>query len=64
MTIEYASPDNAKRSSPLLVLLAWAVVGLPALWGISMSARAAMQLFQNTPATANSAAASGPVSGK
>lgn len=50
MTVDYASSADAKRSSPLLVLLAWMVVGLPALWGVAMSARAAMQLFHPPPA--------------
>lgn len=39
-----------KPSSPVLVVLAWVVVAVPALWGISMSARTAMQLFQTQAA--------------
>lgn len=64
MTIESSSAVDAKPSSPLLVLLAWAVVGIPALWGIFMTGRAAMQLFQNTPTTTTSPAAPGPASAK
>lgn len=39
----------APKSSPLLVLrilLAWAVVGLPLLWGVSETVKKSLLLFQ------------------
>ena len=39
-----AAPRHPSQS-PLLVLLAWAVVALPAAWGIYMTARTSVQLF-------------------
>lgn len=39
----------ASKSSPLLVLrilLAWAVVGLPLLWGVSETVKKSLLLFQ------------------
>jgi hypothetical protein len=41
-------PGSVHRSSPLLVALAWAVVALPAVWGIYMTARTSVQLFKPT----------------
>lgn len=41
-------PAPAHRSSPLLVAIAWAVVAIPAAWGISMTARTSVQLFKPT----------------
>ncbi len=34
------------KTSPLLILLAWAVVGIPFLWGFSQTVQKAVALFQ------------------
>jgi hypothetical protein len=39
-----------RRTSPLLVAAAWAVVGLPAAWGIWMTVLTSIQLFHPTAA--------------
>ena len=66
MTIDYSSAGTSPRhGSPLLVILAWAVVGIPALWGVAMTARTAMQLFHSPPAAAPAAVSTtGPATGK
>lgn len=56
MTIEQQTGPH-KPSSPILVVLAWVVVAIPALWGISMSARTASQLFRHDAARPASAPA-------
>lgn len=61
MTVENRTPGVDRPSSPLLVVLAWTVVGVPALWGISMTARTAMKLFQPQAAQTTAAPASSPM---
>jgi hypothetical protein len=34
------------KTSPLLILLAWAIVGIPFLWGFSQTLQKAAALFQ------------------
>jgi len=34
------------KTSPLLIALAWAVVGIPFLWGFSQTVEKAIALFQ------------------
>ena len=49
-------PAPAHRNSPVLLALAWAVVAIPAAWGISMTAKTSVQLFKPTaPATTHAA---------
>jgi hypothetical protein len=43
-------PENAKKSSPALILLAWLLVGIPLGWGVYNTAINAMKLFQSAPA--------------
>lgn len=51
----------AHRTSPLLVALAWAVVAVPAAWGIYMTAMTSVQLFKPTaPAPAAHSAPATP----
>ncbi len=38
--------ESVKRSSPLLIAVAWAVVGAPWLWGIWKTLGNAAKLFQ------------------
>jgi hypothetical protein len=40
-----------KKSSPVLILLAWAFVGLPLSWGVYNTVLNSMKLFQAQPAT-------------
>jgi hypothetical protein len=40
-----SQPITAK-TSPLLIVLAWAVVGVPWLWGITQTLNNAVKLFQ------------------
>jgi hypothetical protein len=42
------SNEVATKNSPLLVVAAWMVVAIPALWGISMTVRTSVKLFQPT----------------
>jgi hypothetical protein len=41
-----ASETPSKPVSPLLVVLAWAVVGAPWLWGIVQTVKNAAKLFE------------------
>ncbi|HSU68303.1 MAG TPA: hypothetical protein VLJ39_15600 [Tepidisphaeraceae bacterium] len=50
--LDYVATAPHLSHSPILVLLAWAVVALPAAWGIYMTARTSVQLFKPTPAAA------------
>ena len=47
-------PDTTAKSSPLLVLLAWAFVLIPTAWGLSNTIQSAMKLF-TAPAPAAAA---------
>ncbi len=52
---------ETKRTSPLLVLGAWLVVGVPLTWGVSHTWTAAAKLFQGAPVQPGNTAASPPV---
>jgi hypothetical protein len=45
------STATSKKSSPVLILLAWIVVSIPAAWGIYNTGLNAMKLFTETPTT-------------
>ncbi len=47
--------DNAKRSSPAALGLAWAIVVLPTLWGLTYTVENALKLFRNAAAPATTA---------
>ena len=38
--------DKVTKTSPLLILVAWAIVGAPWLWGFSQTLQKAAALFQ------------------
>ena len=38
--------SSTRETSPLLVFLAWAFVGIPLLWGVAMALKSAVKLFQ------------------
>lgn len=48
--------ESTRKSSPLLVALAWAVVSIPLVWGIYNTSLNAAKLFITTPAVAPTAA--------
>jgi hypothetical protein len=47
--------DTEKKSSPLLIAAAWAIVIIPTAWGLNYTIRSAMQIFPKatTPTTAS-----------
>ena len=50
--LSYQSPAEAKptkKSSPLLVLLAWAVVAIPLAWGVTQTVKTSLALFHAPP---------------
>lgn len=55
-----ASASVPVRRSPLLVALAWAVVAVPAGWGIYMTALTSVQLFNPHAAAPPPAAHTAP----
>jgi hypothetical protein len=38
--------DEVKRSSPITVAIAWLVVGIPLLWGVSQTLMKSLALFK------------------
>ena len=52
-TVDYATPPPA-RTSPLLIALAWFIVGVPAAWGVSQTFTRSLQLFTAPQAPATS----------
>jgi hypothetical protein len=38
-----------RRTSPLLLIVAWLVVGIPAAWGVSQTVMRSMDLFTSPP---------------
>jgi hypothetical protein len=39
------NPKAGAKTSPMLIALAWAIVGIPWLWGISQTLNNAAKLF-------------------
>jgi hypothetical protein len=37
------------RSSRVLLILAWLIVGIPAAWGVTQTAKRSMDLFKSPP---------------
>ena len=48
---EYQTPQP-RRTSPLLLIVAWLVVGIPAAWGVSQTVMRSMDLFTSPPPAA------------
>ena len=47
-----AQIDQVRKSSPLLIAAAWAIVIVPTAWGLNYTVKNAMKLFtSSTPAT-------------
>jgi hypothetical protein len=49
---DLAEYHNAKKTSPMLVLLAWLFVGIPLIWGVSQTFKNALNLFKTPPPAA------------
>jgi hypothetical protein len=49
-----------KKSSPLLIAAAWAVVVLPTLWGLNYTFQNALKIFATPASTATTPAPSHP----
>lgn len=49
--------ENTKKSSGVLILFAWLVVGIPLGWGVYNTVLGAMKLFQAAPAQTTAPAA-------
>ena len=47
--------QTTKKSSPLLVALAWAIIILPTAWGFSYTLQNAMKLFTTPTASSTPA---------
>jgi hypothetical protein len=43
------SDDVPRRTSPLLLIVAWLFVGIPAAWGVSQTVVKSMELFTSPP---------------
>jgi hypothetical protein len=48
------SDDTPRRTSPLLLIVAWLIVGIPAAWGVTQTVKRSMDLFKAPPAPAPS----------
>ncbi len=48
--------DRAAHSSPLLVVLAWAIVVIPTAWGLNYTVQNAVKIFTAPPPAASSPA--------
>lgn len=51
--------ETVKRSSPALIIAAWAIVVLPTFWGLNYTVQNALKIFMK-PAASVSAPASVP----
>jgi hypothetical protein len=40
-----AQPDTVKKSSPLMIAVAWIIVIVPTAWGLKYTVQNAMKLF-------------------
>ncbi len=46
---QLTSSTEVKRSSPLLIAVAWLIVGIPAAWGVEQTIVKSMSLFREPP---------------
>lgn len=51
-----AAPTVQTKSSPVLLVIVWLIVGIPALWGVSQTVKTSLNLF-NPPASTQPATA-------
>lgn len=45
---EYES-TRPRRTSPILLIVAWLIVGIPAAWGVSQTVVKSLALFKSPP---------------
>ena len=43
-----------RRTSPVVLIIAWLIVGIPAAWGVTQTVKRSMDLFKAPPAPAPS----------
>jgi hypothetical protein len=48
--------ETLKKSSPVLIAIAWLIVIVPAAWGLNKTVQNAMKLFTTAPPAAAAAA--------
>ncbi len=46
MNPEPVDPSSVRRTSPVILILAWLGVGVPMLWGVLMTVKKAALLFK------------------
>ena len=46
--------DSPNRSSPVLLVIAWLVVGIPAAWGVAQTVTKSLDLFKSPGASTTS----------
>jgi hypothetical protein len=51
-----AEATNVKKSSPLLIAVAWAIVIVPTAWGLKYTVQNAMKLFTSSAPAATAPA--------
>ena len=52
--------ENTKKSSPVMILAAWVLVGVPLVWGVYNTILNTKKLFQSPAAPAAAPASSAP----
>ena len=52
--------SQGKKSSPILIAVAWIIVVLPTLWGLSYTVQNALKIFAKPAPAANAPAATQP----
>jgi len=54
MTHDNTGAGMTRGTSPLLLIVAWLIVGIPAAWGVTQTVKRSMDLFKAPPAPAPS----------
>ena len=49
-----------RGTSPLLLIVAWLIVGIPAAWGVTQTAKRSMDLFKSAPGSTVPATSAAP----
>ena len=56
--------ETVKKSSPLLIAVAWLIVVVPAGWGLTYTVQNALKIFQTGAPPASTVPASAPAAAK
>ena len=43
--LDYASPGRARGTQLIALIISWAIVGVPAAWGVAQTVRKSIPLF-------------------